>query len=463
MDHFNTDPLPRRKGIYIVGGSLRDCLLGRIPTDVDIAVRGDPETLASELATKLNGRVIALGRADHPMFRVVTPNRIFDIAPLQGATIEEDLKYRDFTINALACETVSNKLIDITQGLRDLQDKQIRQVSKTCFQADPLRLLRAFRIAAQLGFKIEGHTLKTIQSNSHLITKSAAERVRSELFGLLGASQTHEWLRKMADTGILFDMMPEMTVMKACPQNSHHTFNVFEHSLRTVHHMEALIRKDRRRDLHYQPLIAPMDAARRVRLKLAALLHDVGKPLSMRPRTIDGHVSFKGHAFTGARIVADLGDRLRFSRNDIEYVAKMVRYHQRPMLLFNAGHKKTWKIQDVTRFFMKTHAVTPDILLLSLADMRAKHVSAHAGDAEFELFIRKLIHQYNAVFRSALETPALISGHDLIHHLHLVPSPIFKRILSSIRERQITGQITTRNQALKFAAHTIASGRALEA
>lgn len=462
MDHFNTDPLPRRKGIYIVGGSLRDCMLGRIPTDVDIAVQGDPETLANELAEKLNSRVIDMGRADHPMFRVVTPNRIFDIAPLQGGTIEEDLKCRDFTINALARETVSDNIIDITQGLQDLRDRHIRQVSKTCFQADPLRLLRAFRIAAQLGFTIEPHTLKTIRNNSRLITKPAAERVRSELFGLLEASKTHEWLRKMAETGILFSLLPEMAAMKDGPQKNLHAFDVFEHTLRTVHHMEALIHEDRPRDLHHRPRVAPMDTARQLRLKLAALLHDVGKPLSMQ-RAIDGHVRFKDHAFAGARIVAGLGDRLRFSRNEIEHTATMVRYHLRPLLLFNAGKKKTLKQQGVIRFFMKTHAVTADILLLSLADMRAKHASAHAADAEFELFIRKLIHQYDVVFRPAIESPSLISGHDLIHHLHLTPSPIFKRILTSIRERQITGQITTRNEALKFAADTIANGHALEA
>ncbi|MBW2513576.1 MAG: CCA tRNA nucleotidyltransferase [Deltaproteobacteria bacterium] len=462
MDHFTTDPLPRRKGIYIVGGSLRDCMLGRIPTDVDIAVQGDPESLANELAEKLNSRVIFMGRADHPMFRVVTPNRIFDIAPLQGTTIEEDLKCRDFTINALARETVSGKIIDIAQGLQDLRGRQIRQVSKTCFQADPLRLLRAFRIAAQLGFKIERHTLETIRNDRHLIAKPAAERVRSELFGLLGAFETHEWLREMADTGILFNILPEMTAMKDCPQNNHHAFDVFEHTLRTVHHIEGLIREDRRRALHHRALTAPTDTDRQRRLKLAALLHDVGKPLSMQ-RAIDGHVSFKGHAFAGARVVADLGDRLRFSRNETEHTARMVRYHLRPLLLFNAGRKKTLKQRGVIRFFMKTHAVTADILLLSLADMRAKCASANAADAEFELFIRQLIHQYDAAFKPAVETSPLISGHDLIHHLYLKPSPMFKRILTSIRERQIAGQITTRTEALKFAADTIANGHALGA
>ncbi len=461
MNHFNIDPLPRKKGVYIVGGSLRDRFLGRTPTDVDIAVHGDAEQFAHELATKLNSRVIAMGRQTHSMFRVVSQNRIFDISPLQGATIEEDLKNRDFTINALAYETVSAKVIDIARGLQDIQDRQIRQVSNTCFQSDPLRLLRAFRIAAQLGFKIEKQTLETLRNNTHLITDTAAERIRSELFGILGTSDTHDWLRKMADTGILFRILPEMIAMKGCPQNSYHAFDVFEHTIRTVHHVEELTTQDQRDDLDPRPLTAPMDMPRQIRLKLSALLHDLGKPLNMQ-RTIGGRVRFTGHAFTGARMVGGLGERLRFSRNEIEHAVKMVRFHLRPLFLFNARQKNTLTQRSITRFFLKTHAVTADILLLSLADMRAKQVSAYAADSGFELFIRELIHQYESVFRPSLETPALISGHDLVHYLQLTPSPLFKQILACTREHQLTGQITTRKEALKLAADAITNNAPLE-
>ncbi len=456
MMDLNIDTLPRRKGVYIVGGSLRDRLLGRIPTDVDIAVHGDPEPFAQELATKLNSRVIAMGKQAHPMFRVVTQNRIFDISPLQGSTIEEDLRQRDFTVNALAYEILSAKIIDVTHGLQDIQDRQIRQVSKTCFQADPLRLLRAFRIAAQLDFQIGKHTLNTIQNNAHLISATAAERIRSELFGILKASNTHEWLRKMDDTGILFNVLPEMAAMKGCLQNRHHDFDVFEHTIQTVHHVEVLTIQDQNRNPGHRSLMKPMNVHRQTRLKLAALLHDIGKPLNMH-RAIDGHVRFTGHASTGARLVANLGDRLRFSRNEIEHATKTVRYHLRPLFLFNARQKKTLTQRGITRFFMKTHGVTADILLLSLADMRAKQVSAHITGPEFELFVKELAHRYDVDFRPSLEIPSLISGHDLIHHLHLTPSPLFKQILARTREHQLAGRITTRKEALKFAAGVIAS------
>ena len=458
---FNIDGLPRRKGVYIVGGSLRDRLLGRIPTDVDIAVHGDPEPFARELATQMNRRVITMGRQAHPLFRVVTQNRVFDISPLQGATIEEDLRHRDFTVNALAYETLSAKIIDVAHGFQDIKDGQIRQVANTCFEADPLRLLRAFRIAAQLGFQIEEHTLKAIRDKAHLISKIAAERIRSELFDILKAPGTHEWLRKMADTGILFNILPEMKAMKGCFQNRYHAFDVLEHTIRTVHHVEELATQDLKCDRDHLPLVTSMDAPRQTRLKLAALLHDIGKPLSMY-RTIDGHVRFTGHASIGARMVADLGDRLRFSRNEIEHATKMVHYHLRPLFLFNAGQKKTLTQKDITRFFMKTHTVTADILLLSIADKRARQPSAQVTDSEFELFVRELIHRYDIVFRPSLEIRPLISGHDLIHHLYLAPSPLFKLILARTRELQLAGRITTRKAALKFVADVIADNPPLK-
>ena len=438
-----------------MGGSLRDRLLGRTPKDVDIAVHGDPELFARELATQLNSRVIAMGRQTHPMFRVVTQKRIFDISPLQGLTIEEDLAHRDFTVNALAYETLSAKIIDVGHGLRDIEEKRIRQVAKTCFQEDPLRLLRAFRIAAQLNFQIEARTLETIRAKAHLISKPAAERIRSELFGILKAPGTHAWLREMADSGILFEILPEMKAMKGCLQNKYHTFDVFEHTLQTVYHMEVLTYRDPNHDPANGPMVPPMDGSQQTRLKLAALLHDMGKPLSLQ-RAKDGHARFTGHASIGARMVSGIGDRLRFSLNEIEYAVKMVQYHLRPLLLFNARREMTLTQRGITRFFMKTHALTADILMLSLADKRAKQASAKTSDSKFEQFVMELIHQYDLVFRPSLETPPLISGHDLIHHLHLTPSPLFKQLLTRTRELQLAGQISTRKAALEFAADVIA-------
>ena len=462
MMDFHIDALPRQKGVFIVGGFLRDRLLGRTPTDVDVVVQDNPELFARKLATKLNSRVLAMGKPAHPMFRVVTKHHIFDISALQGSTIEEDLRRRDFTVNALAYEMFSARTIDVTQGLQDIRDGQIRQISTSIFRADPLRLLRAFRIAAQLSFQIEIHTQKTIQKEARLISEAAAERIRWELLGILEVSGTHKWLQKMADSGILFNILPEMAAMKGCSQNRHHAFDVFDHTIQTVRHMEILTAQNQSPDTDPSPVTEAIHRRRQTRLKLAALLHDIGKPLT-RQATRDDHIKFKGHASAGARMVADIGSRLRLSRAEMEHAVKMVQYHLRPLLLFKAKNKGTLTQRGITRFFMKTHEDTRDILLLSLADMRGKQAPEHKWESRFEQFVTELTQQYDTQFRSALEVPSLISGHDLIHLLHLTPSPLFKQVLARTRECQIAGNITTRKEALKFATDAINSIRALEA
>jgi putative nucleotidyltransferase with HDIG domain len=462
MMDFHIDALPRQKGVFIVGGFLRDRLLGKKPTDVDIVVQDDPELFARELATKLNRRVLSMGRPAHPMFRVVTKHHIFDISPLQGASIEEDLKQRDFTINALAYETFSARTIDVAHGLQDIQDKQIRQISKSIFRTDPLRLLRAFRIAAQLGFQIEKQTQQAIQKDARLISEAAAERIRWELFGILEASNTHVWLQKMANSGILFNILPEMAAMKDCFQNRHHAFDVFDHTIQTVRQMEILTAQNRSPDTNPSPVTEAIHRHRQSRLKLAALLHDIGKPLTRQAARGD-QFKFTGHASAGARMVADIGNRLRFSRAEIGHAEKMVQYHLRPLLLFMAKNKGTLTQRGITRFFMKTHPDTKDILLLCLADMRGKQALEHARESKFEQFVTKLAQQYDTQFRTALEVPSFISGHDLIHLLHLTPSPLFKQVLARTRECQLAGKITTRKEALKFATDAINSIGALEA
>jgi poly(A) polymerase len=462
MMDIHIDPLPRQKGVYIVGGCLRDHILGIPPTDVDIAVQGDPGLFARELAHKLNTRVISMGRRNHPMLRVIAKNKIFDISPLQGTCIEEDLRKRDFTINALAYETASAKTIDGVRGIQDIHERRIRQVSKTCFQADPLRLLRAFRLAAQLGFNIEKQTFKTIQDNAHLIPAAAAERIRSELFGILRARDTYAWLQKMAQSGILFKILPELAAMQGCLQNRHHVFDVFDHTIQTLRHMEIFTTRDGHALPYHRAGLKSMNEQHQLRLKLAALLHDIGKPLT-RQRSTDGRVRFIGHETRGAHMVAALGNRLRFSNDEIQHAVTMVRYHLRPLFLFNARQKQTLTPRGITRFFVNTHPITPDILLLSLADTRAKKPPAHAPEAEFEQFVRELYHQYETGFKSSLDIPALITGHDLIQHLHLTPSPLFKQILARTRESQLSGQITTREEALHLAARIITSPDPLEA
>ena len=152
---FDTNIFPLKTGVFLVGGSVRDLMAGRVPYDYDLAVRQDPADFASGLATAIGGRIVALGKQGQKMLRVVTRERIFDIMPVNGPSIESDLRLRDFTINAMAVEVASGSLIDPLGGQKDLAAKTVRMVSPEVFQQDPVRLVRAYRMAAIFNFSID--------------------------------------------------------------------------------------------------------------------------------------------------------------------------------------------------------------------------------------------------------------------------------------------------------------------
>ena len=170
---------------YLVGGSVRDILLGHTPCDYDIAVPGDPLTYAREIAAIRKARVITIGNNNKTVFRIVSGDLVFDITPLKDQSIDADLMQRDFTINSIAYDLATKKIVDINGGMADLEKKRIRMVSADIFQRDAIRLLRAFRIAVQTGFQINDATAAAIKSEHHLISTAAGERIRDELFGIL--------------------------------------------------------------------------------------------------------------------------------------------------------------------------------------------------------------------------------------------------------------------------------------
>ncbi len=241
MIRFDSNLFPKTEGAYIVGGSVRDLLLDRSPTDYDIAVSENPEQVAKKMAAATKGRLVKMGKPGQMIFRVVSSDHIFDITSLHGESIEEDLNKRDFTINAMAFDLKSGKIIDCLDSKKDLADKKIRMISKNVFKKDPVRLIRAYRIGACLDFEIEPHTVSAIKNQSKLIKNSAAERVRTEFFKMLGSPKSHSFLSQMADTQLLTAIFPELDALKGCHQNRHHHFDVFEHTLRAYLHLETIL------------------------------------------------------------------------------------------------------------------------------------------------------------------------------------------------------------------------------
>ena len=280
MIQFNKNILPRLKGTYIIGGSVRDLLLGRTPTDYDIAVTGNPEQFAEKLIAKSDGHLVRLGKPGQMIIRVISDDIIFDITSLNGTSIEDNLNQRDFTINAIAYDLYSERIIDCLGGLQDLADKKVRMVSKEIFKKDPVRLIRAYRIGACLNFEIEAKTATAIKSNTKLLKNIAGERIRVELFTMLGTPTSYLYLSQMAISGLLTAIFPDLDRLKGCFQNHYHHFDVFEHTMRAYGHLETLLNDpgkilpDTSAKIHQY-----IDKNKPALIKCAILLHDIGKPL----------------------------------------------------------------------------------------------------------------------------------------------------------------------------------------
>jgi len=458
MIKLNSDIIPPGADGYIVGGSIRDILLGRSPTDYDVAVPGNPAKFAALVAAKTGGHLVKIGKAGLQILRVVSPQHVVDVAPMHGPTIESDLNQRDFTIDALAYHLSSGELIDPLNGRTDLSLKQVRMVSSNIFRKDPIRLLRAFRIAALLGFSIEAHTAAAVRDGAALIQQSAGERIRAELFTLFEVPQSYPYLIQMADAGLLFAIFPEMTALRGCRQNGHHTHDVFDHTLQSYHHLEGLIREFRMpqsaSEIHADAFMA---AGAVGMLKCAVLLHDIGKPPA-RTVAADGSVHFYGHAEKSADMADSIGSRLKFSRRQKQFLDSIIRNHLRPLSLFTARQNNSLTPRGLARFYVKCGGNTPFLLLHALADIQAK--KNDSTNADFKVFVRDLLQRYFVDFKPIQANPPLITGADLIKKFNLTPSPRFKKILAAVEEARLSQQLTTREEALML-VNDILTGKKL--
>ena len=448
MIPFNSNIFPETKGAYIIGGSIRDLLLGRAPADYDIAVEGNPEEFAKKTAANTAGHMVELGKADQRIFRVVFGPHIFDIAAINGVDIKEDLKKRDFTINAMAYALSSGEIIDCRGGLQDLVDRKIRMVSKKIFNKDPIRLLRAYRMSACLEFEIEQQTVFAIRDEAELIKNSAGERIRIELFKILETSKSFGYLSQMVETGLLDAVFPDLSRLKGYRQNIHHVYDVFEHTIKAYDYLETIMNDFDRYFPNIPKQTRPdMDENKMALLKCAILLHDIGKPLV---KTIDnvGISHFYGHAKKSADMAQKVGQRLKFATREIRFIDFIIRNHMKPLFLFAAHEKKTLKRKGLTRFFVKCGDNTPYLLLHAMADIKAKLADATEKNQAFLSFIKNVMNDFVNNFKPKSKEPPLVTGYDLIHIFKLTPSPVFKTILNFVEEARLANRIHSRAEAL---------------
>jgi len=459
---------------YIVGGFIRDSLMGRDSIDVDIAVGANAMELAPRIADALRGRYVPLDE-DNQIARVVLAKEgplHLDIATMRGG-IADDLALRDFTVDAMAIglTDISNedaKLIDPFGGRRDLETRVVRAVSEEAFRRDPARLLRALRLAAECGFSIDDETRLHISRNCRLIRNVAGERVRDELCRLLAVPGSSRWLRLMDELGLLLAVFPELGPAKGTEQPKEHYWDVFQHSIETVAAVEFLLRTDSSDyfgddTLAMAPWSPELEAhfdseaaaghSRQVLLKLAALLHDVAKP---QTKTFEesGRMRFFGHSQQGAETAAAILERLRFSAREKGLVCTMIEHHLRPGQLARDREMPTQRA--IYRYFRDTADAGIDTIFLNLAD----HLAARGPMMEYDSWCQHadamafvLAERFSE--ESVVSPPKLIDGHDLMNTFGILPGPRVGELLEAVREAQAAGEVATREEALDFVRNRI--------
>jgi poly(A) polymerase len=459
MLQIDTKIFPKTPGAFIVGGSIRDMLCNRRPTDYDVAVLGDPLEFARRLENRTSGRLVKIGKPGRMILRLITKSNIIDISETKQGSIEKDLRARDFTINAMAYELSSQRLIDPLNGRQDLKHRIIRMVSEDIFSRDPVRLLRAFRMAAAFHFEIESQTETSIKKNAALIQNSAKERVREEFFKLLQCARAHPYLCQMVDTGVLAYILPELSALKQCPQNKFHQLNAFDHTLNAFYHLEELLAANLKPlQIKSQPMPHKIGAKQLPVLKLSMLLHDIGKP-GVQTLDKDGTLHFYGHERQGATMAREICKRLKCSNRDADTVDFLVGHHMRPLLIFTAFQEQNATRRAVTRFFMKCAAHIPALLIMAAADMLGKDKSMREQSAAFINFIKQMMVDFDTDYKPKQTLPKLITGYDLIKKFGLKPSPFFKKILNRVEVERLSRGDMTRQEALDLVRALIGDQR----
>lgn len=471
--------------IHLVGGAVRDMLLNRLSRDLDFAVPSNGISLARRVSNALHANFMILDEErDTGRVIVIDPDgsrTYLDFAAYRGgAHLDDDLRDRDFTVNAIAYDLRADALIDPLNGAEDLHAKLIRACSKTSFKDDPVRILRAVRQAAAFDFKIDPETRRWMMDAASRLPNVSPERQRDEFFKILDGPHPDASMRALEMLGVFPHILPELSAMKGTEQSPPHVHEVWEHTLKVLYHLEgilvALETGERGGDPFRQKLVSQLgkyrdgftshfgdllntDRSPRAALFFAALYHDVGKPST---KTVDeaGRIRFFDHDVQGAVTASKRGHTFNLSNDEIERIKKTIFNHMR--FHFFTGQwlekKQEPSRKAIYRFFRDAGKAGVDLVLLGLADLRGTRdhtltdeywsAALHVAGIFLENYFNKP--------EEIISPPRLVDGHDLMMELQLEPGRTLGLLLEGIREAQAMGEVQTRNQAFAFARRELA-------
>ena len=443
--------------VWIVGGAVRDAALGREVTDLDLAVAVDPERVAKTVAREGNGHAFELS-AEFATWRAVARDRSWqvDATALRGETIEADLAARDFTLGAVAVPLSGGEPIDPYGGLVDLERGLLRVVADDGFRADPLRLLRAARLAADLGLTLDPGMVALARSEAQLAAEPAGERQLAELRRMIGGPDPMRGVDLLDELGLTAVVLPELEALRGVEQgpNHHldvhgHTLAVLERTLEVESDLERFAgeRAAETRELLDQPLADEM--SRGTALRFGALLHDIGKPATRGER--EGFVTFIGHDSVGAEIVAGMCRRLRASSRLTRHLQGLTRHHLRLGFMV---HEAPLPPRRVHEYLRATEPVSADVTLLTVADrLSARGSGPFATEEAIEAHLSLARQMLAAALDWHLQGPPapLLRGDELAARLAIAPGPELGDLLAEIEAAQYAGEVSTPEQALERA------------
>ena len=441
-------------GAWLVGGALRDRLLGRATADYDVAVEGDPRRLARALARSANGHPFALSEG-FGAWRVVARDRVWqvDLLPLAGHSIEADLSNRDLTINAIAQPLKGGDYVDPFGGVADLGARRLRMVSAQAFVADPLRTLRLARLASELSFAVEPETATAARAGAAAIDRVAPERIFGELRRIVIADRALDGLRLMDTLQVTDVVLPELSALRGVQQSPYHHLDVHEHTRAVFAETIELQQEpqawlgehaDAVAGLLAEPLANEL--TRGQALRFGALFHDVAKPRT-RQVTPQGRVTFIGHDALGAEMAAAALARLRASERLSEYVAALTRHHLRLGFLV---HEMPLSRREIYRYLRACDPVQVEVTLLSVADRLATRGRGSEQAIARHLELAQQLLGEALAWRADPPRPP-IRGDQLARAVGLRPGPEMGRVLKQLEEASFAGEIASRDQAIGLA------------
>ena len=442
--------------IYVVGGTVRDFLMGKVSYDRDlIVVDIDAKDFAHKLNKIFNSTLITLDE-ENKIYRLVlkdsenihNPEMIDITNPVEGS-LERDLMRRDLTINAIAANIKTGEVVDLFGGITDIMNKRLNYIEEVNFKDDPLRLLRVYRFQAVLGFELGADTIHAVCKYSDLILKPAKERILYELMKLFSGAYSDVALLNMNKTWLLEEIFPAVKEMKQVPPNTHHHLDLLHHSVETVKQIQLLYEAADDRVKQHLDKYDFGGFSRLAHLKLAGFLHDIGKFSTWTIDNETGRHRFIKHDSVGADMVKPLLKSLTSSNKQIKYISEMIKNHIYPSALM--------KDEDINekammRYLRKLGDNVVDNIILAKAD----RLSAR-GEAITEEMVENNIANLDRLIKFYFESldklaplPKLLDGNEIIEILQISPGKELGQIINNLNEAQLDGEITTKDEAVQF-------------